>query len=401
MMRRMIVVFFLISVLMLLAIPQLFAQSFPSEFLRSLETGCDSPVGPALGAIFVATGLENASDSDHAEQETASQEIFSITGLNVPGFMGFYNACAPTTIVHVYHGEDAHEELSLYRVPVGDFAANLFGAWPWDPVETYAPTARHLLKRFHIDGGATKDTVSFAFYYGHGLRAREGILKQTALKLTDASGHKLQPGIYFLQFSTADFEHSNGSKQKYFRTKYFLNVATAALTVKHSGGQALVWADDVNSGKALAGERIDIYGADVALLASGLTDENGIIRLNVSAASGKLLAVLNTKEHFALGYTDWESEVRPPGQRYFWRPPDLQAHVYSDRQIYLRGQTLYFRGMARVKNDMNYSMPDFKTVIVGIQEPGYKMVYEQELELNAFGSFHGDFVLGGKAELGP
>ncbi|MCY4073731.1 MAG: MG2 domain-containing protein [Chloroflexi bacterium] len=409
--RRSLAVFFLISVLMLLAIPQLFAQIFPSEFDRLHDTGCDYSVGPALAKIYDATGLENASDSDHAEQETASEEIFSITGLNVPGFMGFYNACSPTTTVHVYHGADAHEELSLYQVAIKDFTANLFARnlipanlyseWSWDPVNNIQPKADQLIKRFHIDGGATKDTIPFAFYYGHGLRAREGILKQTALKLTDASGDKLQPGIYFLQFSTADFEHSYSEKQKYFRTKYFLNVATAALTVKHSGGQALVWAVDVNSGKALAHERIDIYGADAALLASGLTDENGILRLDVSAASGKLLAVLKTEEHFALGYTDWDTEIRPQGHRYFWHPPHIQTHVYSDRQVYLRGQRVYIRGVARVKDDMRYSLPDFKTVILNISGPGNAADQAQELELNESGSFHGVFDIDVRANLGP
>ncbi|MCY4020704.1 MAG: MG2 domain-containing protein [Chloroflexi bacterium] len=401
--RHSFAVLFLISTLMLLAIAQLSAQVLPSEFGRLRESGCDSPSWQALGRLDAAPWLESSNGRPDVEDQSRPEKIYSLTGFNVPGFMGFYNACSPTTTVHVYHGENTQEELSLYQVPIDDFVDDMFGDWPWvwDRFSSFQPKADRLVKRFHVDGSATRDTVPFAFWFAHGLRGRAGILKQTALKLTDASGDKLQPGIYFLQFSAPDFKHSYSDTQRYFQTKYFLNVATAALTVKHGGGQALVWAVDVNSGEALAGERIDIYGANAVLLGSGLADENGILRLDVGAASGRLLAVLKTREHFALGYTNWDTGIRPQRQPYFWLPRDIQMHVYSDRQVYLRGQRVYFRGVARVKDDMRYSLPDFKTVILRIREPGRALVQEQELELNEFGSFHGVFDIDSRAELGP
>ena len=399
--RRSIVVFFLISTLLLLAIPQLSAQNAPSAVIGLQVAGCETQSPQALSSLDTAPGLETIGGHDVFEDQSTSAEIASLTGLNVPGFMGFYNACSSATTVYVYHGENAREELALYHVPIDDFAANLFANWSWDPVNSFRPNADHLIRRFQVNGSATEDTVPFAFRYGDGLVAWQGLLKQTALNLTDASGEKLQPGVYFLQFSTPDFEHSHGSYQSDFRTKYFLNVATATLTLKRSGGQVLVWALDVNSGEAIAWERIVIYGEDAALLASGVTDENGILKLDVSTASGRLLAVLKTEEHFALGYTDWDTKIRPERPRHLWSPPHSQAHVYTDRQVYLPGQKVYFRGIVRVRDDMSYSLPDFKTVSVSIRDAGYNTVQEQEVELNEFGSFHGIFDIGSDPLLGP
>ena len=399
--RHSFVVFFLISILVLVAIPQLSAQNAPAAVIGFRDAGCESQSPQALGALNAALGLEKIADRSNAEDQSNTAEIASFTGLNVPGFMGFYNACSPATTVYVYHGEYAQEELALYHAPVHDFAANLFANWSWDPVNIFAPKADQFVKRIQIDGSATEDTVPFAFGSGTDARDSDGILKQTAIDVTDASGEKLRPGVYFLQFSTPDIEHSFASTQPAYRTKYFLNVATAMLTLKRSAGKVVVWALDVNSGEAIAGERIEIYGEDAALQASGVTDENGLLKLEIDATSRKLLAILNSEEHFALGYTDWDTNIRPEGQPYIEDSPLFQVHVYTDRQVYLAGQRVYFHGTVRSKDDMSYTLPDFKTVTVGVRDVSYRIIEEQELELNEFGSFHGVFDFGGYWDFGP
>ena len=220
--RRSFAVLFLILSLLLLAIPQLSAQNAPAAVIGFRDAGCESQSPQVLGALNAALGLENIADQSNAEDQSNTAEIASITGLNVPGFMGFYNACAPTTTVYAYHGENAQEELSLYHVPIDDFAANLFANWSWDPVNTFAPKADQFRKRMHIYGSATEDTVPYTFGSGSGARDADGILKQTAINVTDASGEKLRPGVYFLQFSTPDYEHSYGSYQSDLPDEVFL-----------------------------------------------------------------------------------------------------------------------------------------------------------------------------------
>lgn len=394
-------VFFLISVLIMLPIPELSAQIFTSEFGRLRYSGCASQSPQALRALDAAPWLENFSGQTDAENQSGPEVISSHAGLNAPGFMGFYNACSPRATVHVYHGENAQEELSLYHVPIDDFTANLFADWSWDPVNSFEPNADLLIERIHLEGSATENIVPFWYGSGTDALAPDGLLKQTAISLTAATGRKLPPGVYFLQFSTPGFEHSHASSQSIYRTKYFINIATAALTVKRSGGQLLVWAVDVNSGEALADERIDIYGADAALLASGLTDESGVLKLEAAASSREVLAVLKSERHFALGYTDWDTDIFPEGQRYIDDAPRYQVHVYTDRQVYLPGHRVYFHGVVRVKDDMRYSLPGFKTVAAELRDGYGTVLQKQELQLNDFGSFHGVFDADGFWEYGP
>jgi len=399
--RHSFAVFFLISVLMLLAIPQLSAQVFPSEFGRLRDSGCASQP-PFLQSALRDTGQQSKFAVDRSREVlSTSLEFSSKTGFNVPGFMGFYNACAPSIAVHVYHGDEAQEELALYQVPIDDFAASLFAERSWDPVNAFEPDEEQLIKRIHVDGSASEDTVPFWYGAETDPLGADGLLKQTAIPVSDGAGEMLSPGVYFMQFSTSGFEHSYASSQSTYRTKYFLNVATAALTLKRSGGQLLVWAVDVNSGAALAGERVDIYGANATLLASGETDESGVLKLDFATQNRQLLAVLKTKQHFALGYTGWDTNILPEVHYYFDDSPPYQVHVYTDRQVYLPGQSVHFQGIVRVKDDMNYTLPDFKTVKVVLRDKYRDAVREQEVQLSDFGSFHGVFASGGLWSYGP
>lgn len=399
--RRSFVVFLLLSTLMLLANAQLSAQTFQSEFGRTSDNVCAAS-GPFLERALRDTDQQSKIAVDRSRDEiSASLEFSSKTGFNVPGFMGFYNACAPSIAVHVYHGENAQEELALYQVPIDDFAASLYAERTWDPVNALEPNDDLLLTRFHIDGSASEDTVPFWYGSDTDPLDADGLLKQTAIRVSDGAGEMLSPGIYFLQFSTPGFEHSHASSQSTYRTKYFLNVATAALTMKRSGGQLLVWAVDVNSGEALAGERVEIYGANATLLGSGETDESGVIKLDFATPNRQLLAVLKSGKHFALGYTGWDTRLLPEAHYYFDDSPPYQVHVYTDRQVYLPGQSVHFHGIVRLKDDMNYTLPDFKTVTVAVRDKYRDIVREQEVQLSDFGSFHGEFDSGGFWSYGP
>ena len=364
-----LVTLLLVSILAMLAIPSHSAQDLRSAAPHLRDSPCDTPFLDAPGKLAAtpAPADDTAGDDAERQDEVAAE---SLTGMNVRSYIGFYNVCSPATTVHIYHGENTRTQLDLYRVPLADFADILLSDWSWTPVNTFVPRSDQLIKRFYIDGSATDQFVPFAFYYRPGMPGPSGILKQTALELTDASGENLKPGVYFLQFSAPDFEHGYGSDQLNFRTKYFLNVSTAALTLKRSGGNLLVWAVDVNSGGALAGERIDIYGENAALLATGVTDEHGVLKLDSVAAGGEVLAVLNSDLHFALGYTGWKTAGRPHGQRFIWSPHNSRAHIFTDRQVYLPGQKVYFRGIVRAKDDMRYTLPDFETVSRRDSQPG-------------------------------
>lgn len=209
-------------------------------------------------------------------------------------------------------------------------------------------------------------------------------------------GGQLTPGLYFLEAV------SPGLEQPYWQTRHFLNVATAALTIKQSIDRITVWATDVQSGQPIIGETISLYDASHEVLASGATDHDGLVQLDIPLTRDlhtRFAAVLDSARHFGLGYSDWTNGLEPYQFDYYFafHPPAFQSYLYTDRPVYRPGQPVYFRGIVRSKDDVAYGLPDLETAAVSISGPRGEIIYEQALPLNDFGSFSGVFDLAPQA----
>ena len=166
-----------------------------------------------------------------------------------------------------------------------------------------------------------------------------------------------------------------------------------------------VWAVDVASGAPIAGERIKVYGPGGGLHGSGFTDERGIAQVDIPYTPdlfAPFVAVLDSASHFGIGYTDWSNGTEPWlfGYGFSWSPRAYHAYLYTDRPVYRRGQPVYFRGVARSKDDVVYMPAPFETVPVTIRDARGEIVDERELPLSDFGSFNGQFDIASDASLG-
>ena len=209
-------------------------------------------------------------------------------------------------------------------------------------------------------------------------------------------GGQLRPGLYFLEAV------SPGLEQPYWQTRHFLNVATAALTIKQSIDRITVWATDLQSGQPIIGETISLYDASHEVLASGATDHDGLVQLDIPLTRDlhtRFAAVLDSARHFGLGYSDWTNGLEPYQFDYYFafHPPAFQSYLYTDRPVYRPGQPVYFRGIVRSKDDVAYGLPDLETAAVSISGPRGEIIYEQARPLNDFGSFNGVFDLAPQA----
>ncbi|RLC85601.1 MAG: hypothetical protein DRJ03_11210 [Chloroflexi bacterium] len=110
------------------------------------------------------------------------------------------------------------------------------------------------------------------------------------------------------------------------------------------------------------------------------------------------------QEPFVLGGTggDWSAGISPWdfGLEVDHGDSDYRAHIYTDRPIYRPGQTVYLRGILRAEDDARYSLPAAGRGEVTVYNSIGEQVYLEWLELDEFGAFHGEFVLGEGAPLG-
>ena len=168
--------------------------------------------------------------------------------------------------------------------------------------------------------------------------------------------------------------------------------------MKQSARKLTIWALDAVSGAPISGQSIRVYGPDSSQIGTGISDEQGIAQINLPGEKGRYAgyaAVLDDGAQFGIGYSRWTDGVSPWefGVEADFYPSIYQVYVYTDRPVYRGGQPIYFRGLARVKDDVSYPPPQLSSATVIIVDSRGDAVYEQELPLSEYGSFHGKFEL--------
>ena len=223
----------------------------------------------------------------------------------------------------------------------------------------------------------------------------------TAVQVEAGLGDEaLAPGIYLLDVDAPEMAQLDTRPRK-----HFLMVSTAALTVKSSINEVLVWATDVQTGAPIANEPISIFEEGRGQVANGVTDADGLLQVDMPERVGgevPRLALLDDGEHFGVGVTAWSRGIE--SYRFGHRsdtPSRYRLYMYTDRPIYRPDQPVYFKGVLRRRDDVTYTPPtEFRTVPVQIFDDRGEIVYEQDLPLTPFGTFSGQFDIADDAPLG-
>lgn len=219
-------------------------------------------------------------------------------------------------------------------------------------------------------------------------------LEKQALVTHD--GEDLPPGYYLLGLNAPPAKR----KYKFLSARIFF-VANANITLKTSKSEALIWLTDLETGKPLSGVPIAAFDKYNNVLVQGNTDADGIIYfedvMNIDYA--------RTLDSNVIAYTSerWGSGVSPGEfgvwMDYYREENKPVVYVYTDRPIYRPGQEVSFKGILRYDDDLDYSLPDNKFVFVNIENRG-ETIYSEQLYLNEYGSFSGQFELAEDTSLG-
>jgi uncharacterized protein YfaS (alpha-2-macroglobulin family) len=227
--------------------------------------------------------------------------------------------------------------------------------------------------------------------------------KRTWQKYTPETqaGKPLPLGFYFLGMDAEGVEYEN----KYLDTRLF-GVCDAQIVFKTAAGESLLWLTDINSGEPLGGVSVAIYDDQFKEIGRGVTDKDGVLHLDTPKTTDRYVvryAISADAKHFAFANSNWGSGVdRYESQTWngFTHSPDHpMAYLYTDRPIYRPGQPVYFKGIARLEDDVAYSLPKETKLTVAISNYE-ETVYEEEMTLNQFGTFSGEFNIDKEATLG-
>lgn len=240
----------------------------------------------------------------------------------------------------------------------------------------------------------------------------EGTVENTFIEMTQRQGLEtealdpedfpaLDPGVYYLSMRAPET-----AALGYDTSEHIALVATANITLKISPDTALAWVTDLQTGLPVPDAEVQFYDNSFGMLGRLQTDENGLARLNIPRLRSlytTLYAVVQGDQTFGFGTTGWDDGLSPwqfgvPGD---YEPSRLSTYLYTDRPIYRPGQPVYFRGVMRNRDDMQFSLPtDRSTVPVQIFDPEDQIVFEGDVALTQYGTFSSDFTLDEGAALG-
>lgn len=307
--------------------------------------------------------------------------------LRVPGPVGMYNAYRQPTQLYIAHRGLNKVELDFYRIPTNEFIALQTGGSRRDSTDDKGAPGT-LLRRWTIEADVAENITNYDLLQ----------LGDNG-PITADEREPLAPGLYFLEATAPELDERRRAQSHY------LNVATAVLTLKHTDNRLTIWAVDIESGAPIVGERINVYDQLGEHIGDALTDERGIAETPVwythEIWSTGLIAVLDAAGHFGVANSNWSDGMRAwdfdiQSASY---ERDFETHLYTDRPVYRTGQPVYFRGIVRSKDDINYLAPTQEKFRVTLRHDG-KVVQERVLTPSEFGSFHGKFDLKPSAALG-
>nr|MBC8496539.1 Ig-like domain-containing protein [Chloroflexota bacterium] len=212
-------------------------------------------------------------------------------------------------------------------------------------------------------------------------------------------GAGLAPGLYHLSFSAPEVE--------YPPNPFVLVSSNLNLTFKLSPTQVFVWAVDLRTNAPVSDAAIGIYRSDGTLLASGVSDENGIFQSAIPAQENifdTYYALIGQPgdDHFALSLDNWSEGINGYdfGLYTDFSGPEIETYVYTDRPIYRPGQTVSFRAVVRQAYNGRYTPANLGTLPVKIYDQNMNTLLEGDFSLSTFGTAHGQYLLPENAQPG-
>ena len=328
-----------------------------------VKTRSGYPRAIAVAALVLLSSL--AARSEVAAQSTAEARL---------------QAHAPNLTIEVRKRTFLEGKKAFVRVSLYNLQAATLAAYPVK-LEELVPNARAVsISSPNIKGGLPYRIKHLVLTGRRPARTWTVRLKRAyrdSWRSQDSEVPGLPAGVYVIAAKGGRVEQ-----------RTWLAISTRALLAKRSQDKILGWLVDARTGQPLPGVPVGVY------------DENGRAAVVTTERDGRLR--YTPKDPW--GHCWLATQSGPPA---FVKPsapgkPRLyQAYVYTDRPVYRPGHTVRFRGTVRKAERGLYGLPEaIKTANVKIQTDGGSTVYDEDLPLNDWGTFSGEFQLAPEPPLG-
>ncbi|WP_455635422.1 alpha-2-macroglobulin family protein [Parabacteroides sp.] len=164
----------------------------------------------------------------------------------------------------------------------------------------------------------------------------------------------------------------------------------AAIHRNLSGNKQEVMVTDYLSGKPVDGAIVTYYGGQrrsLQELGTVKTDREGLATL---PANSQVLAFQASKPgdtHAML------TNIYPMGSGHKPEKNPVEVSIFTDRGLYRPGQTIFFKGLAYVKDSNDPHAVAGQTFTVTLYDANGKEIAQKKVTTNEFGSFNGEFSL--------
>lgn len=164
----------------------------------------------------------------------------------------------------------------------------------------------------------------------------------------------------------------------------------AAIYRNLSGNKQEVMVTDYLSGKPVEGAIVTYYGGQrrsLQELGTVKTDREGLATL---PANSQVLAFQASRP----GDTNaMLTNIYPMGSGHRPEKNPIEVSIFTDRGLYRPGQTIFFKGLAFVKDSNDPHAVAAQTFTVTLYDANGKEIAQKKVTTNEFGSFNGEFSL--------
>ncbi len=305
-----------------------------------------------------------------------------------------YTTFTPTVVGVKYRNMDV-VDAELFRLPLSELYL-LGGENQWSVWDNYYLPNREAnriwSKSAQADG--SRNTINMLGF-----------------KLVDDDGQPLPPGVYMLEVrNPLDMAQNSSPKDAPPAVlRAVIVLSKNNITIKRGAqGESLAWLTDMSTGQPVAGASVS-FSRNSGELAQGTTDADGLVQtaLNLTADSqyASIFATSGQPDdpEFAVVSSDWNTGIEPWSFNFTSGGSSDPAlfNLYTERPIYQPGQTVYWKGIVRLLQNDEWTLPaEGEQFQIRINDNLGNQVLDRSYTADKFGTLNGEFALAPDAPTG-